>query len=119
MRDRSVHLHQILIRASSIEPCLFGIEHPQILIVEIVRRIDARKPGDRRNGSVPQLKCYVDFRIHFHRLTHQQRGLVSPLLHGVQCRLNQQRVTADDLDIANTTVFPNDGMQFHDALTPT
>lgn len=32
-------------------------------------------------------------RIHFHRIAVQKRWLVAPLLHGVQSRLHQQRVT--------------------------
>ena len=58
-----------------------------------------------------QREIHVDLRNHIHRFAVEQRRFVNPLLHGVRCRGNQQRVTADQRQVLDGAVLTDDGVK--------
>jgi hypothetical protein len=51
-----------------------------------------------------------------HRLVIQQRRLVAPLLHSIDCSLNQQRVARNDLEVIDCSFFADFSFQNDDTL---
>src|SRR3989442_7344771 len=51
-----------------------------------------------------------------HRLAVQQRRLIAPLLHSINGRLNQQRVTRNDFKVVDGSFLADFGFQNDDTL---
>src|SRR5260370_18099438 len=54
-----------------------------------------------------------DERVDLDGLAVQNGGFVTPLLNRLQRRVDEKRVTADDLQRLNRSIRGNDGPQFH------
>lgn len=55
-------------------------------------------------------------RFHFHRLAVEQRGLILPLLDGIERELDQHRVTVHHLDFAYAAGLVDDHVEHDRAL---
>lgn len=75
----------------------------------------------RCGGLLPsaELENHCDLRFDLHRLPLQHVRPVFPLLDCIQCRLSQQRMSADHLQVLNGTFPANQSAQNHLALHST
>src|ERR1700678_3331656 len=72
-------------------------------------------PDANQRRLLTQAKNNVNGRTDLHGLFIEHRRLVNPLLHSVEGRLAQQRMSADHAELLNVTVFADNGGEFHGA----
>jgi len=65
-----------------------------------------------------QNKIHCNLRLDDHRFLIQQIRTILPLLYGDDCGLDQQRRTADSLNMLHSTIFTNSRPQDDRALNP-
>ena len=66
--------------------------------------------------SIGKGEIHIDRRFHVNRFTVQVIGLVTPLLHGFHCGLDEHGMTADDAQILYRAVFADKCLQYHASL---
>ena len=88
----------------------------------LIGGLDARRPYLYESKSSPTRQAAVltltthrkrdgNRRIDFDWIAVEQRGLVAPLLHGVQSRLHQQRVPGNHFELGDLAVLVDNRMQ--------